>query len=38
MTPLFRETVTILNRRVAEDGDGLDVWKKIYKTCRIWRA
>ena len=28
MTPLFRETVTILNRRAPEDGNGLDVWKK----------
>nr|DAL15623.1 MAG TPA_asm: hypothetical protein [Caudoviricetes sp.] len=32
MTLLFRETVTLLNRRVAEDGDGLDVWKKTVLT------
>ena len=32
MTPLFRETVTLLNRRAAEDGDGLDVWKKTVLT------
>lgn len=29
MTPLFRETITLLNRRAAEDSpDGLDTWKK----------
>lgn len=32
MTPLFRETVTLLNRLAAEDGDGLDVWKKTVLT------
>lgn len=32
MTLLFRETVTLLNRRAAEDGDGLDVWKKTVLT------
>lgn len=32
MTPLFRETVTILNRRAPEDGNGLDVWKKTVLT------
>lgn len=32
MTPLFRDTVTILNRRAAEDGDGLDVWKMTVLT------
>lgn len=33
MTPLFRETITLLNRRAAEDGpDGLDTWKKTVLT------
>lgn len=32
MTPLFRETVTLLNRLAAEDGDGLDAWKKTVLT------
>lgn len=32
MTPLFRDTVTILNRRAAEDGDGLDAWKMTVLT------
>ena len=33
MTPLFRETITLLNRRAAEDSpDGLDAWKKTVLT------
>ena len=33
MTPLFRETITLLNRRAAEDSpDGLDTWKKTVLT------
>lgn len=32
MTPLFRETVTILNRRAPVDGNGLDFWKKTVLT------
>ena len=33
MTPLFRETITVLNRRAAEDSpDGLDTWKKTVLT------
>ena len=35
MTPLFRETITLLNRRAAEDSpDGLDAWKKTVLTVR----
>lgn len=36
MTPLFRETVTILNCRRAEDGNGLDEWKKTSIPGCVW--
>lgn len=33
MTPLFRETITVLNRRAVEDSpDGVDNWKKTILT------
>lgn len=33
MSPLFRETITVLNCRAAEDSpDGLDTWKKTVLT------
>ena len=37
MTPLFKETITLLNRRMAEDSpDGLDAWKKTTLERCVW--
>lgn len=37
MTPLFKETITLLNRRAAEDSpDGLDAWKKTTLERCVW--
>lgn len=37
MTPRFKDTITLLNRRAAEDGpDGLDTWKSTVLTGCVW--